>query len=133
MSLAQFLTGIFLANKDTKNVGKSTVIAAIANLIINLALVKFIGIYAASISTLISYIVMFIGRFLKLKDLFDYKEIIKSIIKYNILFLLLSMFINYENLIVNITLLLITIILFILSNIELEKIIVKKIFGRIRE
>lgn len=54
-ALASFLGGIYVAHKRTKNVGITTMLAAACNLIIDLALVHSIGIYAASISTLVSY------------------------------------------------------------------------------
>lgn len=133
LSLAQFLTGIFLANKDTKNVGKSTTVAAVVNLVVNLVFIKFIGLYAASISTLISYIVMFFGRFWKLKDMFDYKIIIKNIVMYNFLFLLLSILVGYDNFIFNAVLLLISAIFFIIINIELVKTLISKMYRRKKE
>lgn len=133
LSLAQFLSGIFLANKDTKNVGKSTIIAAIVNLCVNLIFIKLIGLYAASISTLISYIVMFLGRFWKLKDMFNYKIIIKNILIYNFFFFLLSILVSYDNLIFNIFLLLISIIFFIAINMKLLGTLINKIFRRKKE
>lgn len=59
---ASFLGGIYVAHKRTVSVGISTVIAAVINLIIDLLLVKKIGIFAASISTLVSYLFLFIYR-----------------------------------------------------------------------
>lgn len=55
-SIASYLGGIYVAKKETKSVGVTTMIAAVINLVTNLMMVKFIGVYAASISTLISYI-----------------------------------------------------------------------------
>lgn len=130
LSLAQFLTGILLANKETKKVGKSTIIAAIVNLIVNISMIKIIGLYAASISTLVSYIVMFAGRLLNLRELFDCKSIVKMLFKYNLIFIAVSIIINTNNLIINIAILILSILLFLYSNIELIKKVTEKIFWR---
>ncbi len=61
-SLCALYGGIFFGFKDTKFVGISTVIGAIVNFVFNLVAIKTIGLYAASISTLISYIVILLVR-----------------------------------------------------------------------
>lgn len=63
------LSVIYIAKKDTKAVAKTSIIAAVINLMVNLALIKWIGLYAASISTLIAYLCMTIYR---LKDVKKY-------------------------------------------------------------
>ena len=60
--LSSFLGGIYIAFKKTKSVGITTFISAIINLVVDLALIRFIGLYAASGSTLISYIFLFVYR-----------------------------------------------------------------------
>lgn len=60
--MSTFVGGIYIAFKETKNVGISTVLAALCNLVVDLALIKFIGLYAASGSTLVSYTFLFIYR-----------------------------------------------------------------------
>lgn len=52
MSISAFYGGIFTAYKDTKILGSTSFWAAAINLFIDLALYKFIGVYAAAISTL---------------------------------------------------------------------------------
>lgn len=61
-SLASLYGGVFAGFKDTKVTGVTTIIGAIVNFVINLLLIKVIGLYAASISTLVSYLVIFIAR-----------------------------------------------------------------------
>ena len=53
--MSGFLGGIYIACKATKSVGISTVMAAACNLVVDLALIKVIGIYAATLSTLVSF------------------------------------------------------------------------------
>lgn len=65
-ALSSFLGGIYIAYKETKKVGITTALAAICNLVVDMALVKFIGLFAASGSTLISYVFLFVYR---LKDI----------------------------------------------------------------
>ena len=60
--LVIFLGSIYVAKKLTKEVAKTSIIAAVINLVINLCFVKFIGLYAASISTLIAYVTIFLYR-----------------------------------------------------------------------
>ena len=61
-SLCSLLGGILTGYKETKIIGLSTVIGGITNLIINFVLIKQIGLYAASISTLVSYIAIWLVR-----------------------------------------------------------------------
>ena len=79
-ALSAFLGGIYVAHKRTKNVGITTMLAAACNLIIDFALVKSIGIYAASISTLVSYMLLVIYRMHDVKKFqaitYKYKKVI---------------------------------------------------------
>lgn len=61
-AVASFIGGIYVAVKRTRSIGITTTVAAIINLLVNLSLVNFMGIYASSISTLISYFVLSIYR-----------------------------------------------------------------------
>lgn len=55
LCLSTFWGGLFVAQKQTKEVGLTTVIAAVINLSIDLIFVRKIGIYAGSISSLTAY------------------------------------------------------------------------------
>lgn len=55
-SMASFIGGIYVAHKKTRSVGVTTILAAACNLVIDLVFVHKIGIFAASISTLVSYV-----------------------------------------------------------------------------
>lgn len=61
-SMASFIGGIYVAHKKTRSVGVTTILAAACNLVIDLVFVHKIGIFAASISTLVSYVFMTIYR-----------------------------------------------------------------------
>lgn len=101
---------IYIAKKDTKAVAKTSVMSAIINLVVNLCLIKFIGLYAASISTLAAYFIMSIYRLHDVKKYItiklDKKFILSSAIMIVILFV--SYYIN--NLYLNIVIVLITVL-----------------------
>lgn len=60
--MSSYFGGIYIAHKKTVNVGISTMAAAAINLIIDLAFVNRIGIWAGSISTLVAYMVLYVYR-----------------------------------------------------------------------
>ena len=61
-SMSTFLGGIYVAYKESRSVGVTTTAAAACNLIVDIAAIRWIGLYAASGSTLISYLFLFIFR-----------------------------------------------------------------------
>lgn len=116
LSFANFYGGIYVALKETKKVAVSSFIAAIINIVINVLLIKKIGLYAASISTLISYIFIAIYRAIDLKKYFkieyNYKKILFSII----LLVIECLIININNWIFYIINIIITSLIFVLLN-----------------
>lgn len=71
--LVSFLGAIYIAKKKTKEITKTSLLSAILNIIINLSLIKVIGIYAAAISTLISFLVIFIYRIIDVQSIVKIK------------------------------------------------------------
>lgn len=69
---------VYVATKKTTEIAKTTIIAAILNIVVNLALVKVIGLYAASISTFIGYLVTMIYRIIDTKKYLKIKYDIKQ-------------------------------------------------------
>lgn len=53
---------IYVAKKNTKAIANTSIVAAICNIAIHIALIKFIGLYAAVVSTLASFFIMSIYR-----------------------------------------------------------------------
>ena len=78
-SLVNFYSGIYIALKRTKQVGYSSAAGAVLNVAMNLALVKQIGLYAASISTAVSFFVIVIYRALDLNKAIKIKYYFKEI------------------------------------------------------
>ena len=61
-SMSSFLGGIYVAHMKTKSVGITTVVAALVNIVVDVALIYFIGLFAASCSTLVSFGLLFLYR-----------------------------------------------------------------------
>ncbi|MDP3443956.1 MAG: polysaccharide biosynthesis C-terminal domain-containing protein, partial [Ignavibacteria bacterium] len=55
-------SAIYIAKKLTRQVASTSIVAAVINIVINLVLIRYIGIYAAAISTLAAYLIMTIYR-----------------------------------------------------------------------
>ena len=77
--LAKFYSGLFTALKKTDVMAVSTLIAAIINLVVNIGLIKFIGLYAAAGSTLLADMVLVFVRKLKLKEYIQLKSDYKAV------------------------------------------------------
>lgn len=93
-NMSGYFGGIFSAYKDTKIMGTTTIIAAVVNLVVNILLIKFIGIYAAAISTLISCMVVYYYRKIKVSKYIKLEN--PNMIVGGIL-LILSLFAYYLN------------------------------------
>jgi O-antigen/teichoic acid export membrane protein len=72
-SLTQYFGGIQISLKRSKENGITTIIGAAINIIINLALIQLIGLYAAAVSTLIANIAVTVIRNYQLKKEIDFK------------------------------------------------------------
>lgn len=88
-SYAATLGGIYIACMKTKNVGVSTTIAAVINLLIDFILINKIGIWAASISTLVSYFILVLYRMYDIQKFqklyFNFKEMFFGIFMLSIM------------------------------------------------
>ncbi|WP_270525498.1 lipopolysaccharide biosynthesis protein [Longibaculum muris] len=96
-AIASFIGGIYIANKKTKSIGITTTFAAILNLLIDIALVKYIGLFAASLSTCVSYGILALYRIVNVKKFQD----INYNVKKNIIIIILLLFICLINFINN--------------------------------
>ena len=89
-SLCSLLGGILGGLKNTYVIGWTTVIGAVINAIINIIFIKIIGLYAASISTLISYIIIYLFRHFSVRKTVPYKISRSYLISYFLMLLLVS-------------------------------------------
>ena len=60
--MVMLLSALYIAKKMTKVVMHTSIISAIINIITNLLLINYIGLYAASISTFLAYFIMMLIR-----------------------------------------------------------------------
>lgn len=123
--LAQFIGGIYIARKETSKNGKTTIISAVVNIIIHISLIKFIGIYAATISTLVSYIVLFIVRYIDIKKSINIKFNKKTYRDF-IIFIYFFICVYINNKYLNIINLFMAIMYFIFNN----KLIINKVIHK---
>jgi O-antigen/teichoic acid export membrane protein len=79
-SFVNFYSGIYLALKRTRQVGYSSIVGAIINIVINVLLIGKIGLYAASISTAISFLIIAVYRAYDLSKVVKIRYDIKQII-----------------------------------------------------
>lgn len=84
--IVSFLGSIYVAKKITKEIAKTSILAAIINIVVNLATIKWLGLYAASISTVVAYMSMAIYRFV------DSRKYVKISLNYKFLISILVMF-----------------------------------------
>ena len=88
---------IYVAKKNTKAIANTSVVSAIINILIHLALVKFIGLYAAVISTFASYFIMSIYRIIDINKKYFKIKIDKSLIVKTIIVLVIVLPLYYIN------------------------------------
>ena len=87
---------VYLAKKLSKQVASTAMAGAAINIIINVLLIKRIGLYAAALSTTISYFVMMIYRHFDVKKYVKIK-IEKPFIIESILIYTLAIYLYYQN------------------------------------
>lgn len=106
-SMCSLLGGVLGGLKDTKMIGWTTVVGAISNALINFAFIEKIGLYAASMSTLVSYLIIFIIRFKAVKKVVFIKISNEYILQCVIMLLIIFGGYFYRNDIINVLILII--------------------------
>lgn len=95
-NISGFYGGIFSAMKDTKVMGSSTIISAIINIVLNILLIKPLGLYSAVLSTVIANLVICIYRNVKLRKYINFEEDNKFYL-ISIILLILAIMCYYSN------------------------------------
>lgn len=72
-ALTQYFGGIQISFRRTKENGVTTMLGAVVNVLITLVLIKFIGLYAAAISTVVSNISVTVMRYVRLNNEIHFK------------------------------------------------------------
>ncbi|MGG4466538.1 oligosaccharide flippase family protein [Paenibacillus alvei] len=110
----------FQSSKNTMGALLSSVLAAVINFLLNILLIPKIGLVGSGLSTLISFAVMWIMRIFQTKKYFSIKINIYKIIKLlvlNLVYLGFYYWLNSNpNMLITIVLLIISMVIFVLSN-----------------
>lgn len=127
-------SALYIAKKMTKQVATTSIIGAIINIIINVVLIKYLGLYAAALSTAISYFIMMVYRHFDLKK---YMTITyeKGLLMKTILIFTFAMILYYQhNIYLDILNLVVVVIYSILMNkdflVSSYKTVVSKVFRK---
>lgn len=125
-SMSVFLGGIYVAYMATKSVGVTTIVAAVCNVVVDLALIRMIGLYAASVSTLVSYIFLFVYRMTDVRKLVKLRYDCAHIVVV-FLFITLECVLCYQNkLECHIINLVLGLLAFFVLNRDLVRVMIKK-------
>ena len=89
-SMVLVYSSVYVAKKMTKKVAATSIASAIINIVVDLGLIKFIGLHAAVVSTAVAFLVMAIYRHFDLKKYVIIKYNPKDIILAMIAFVLVS-------------------------------------------
>lgn len=129
-NLSGFFGGIFTAHKNTWILGTTTVWSAIINLILNIILIKSMGIYAAAVATLLSNLFTYIYRRSKIKNMVKLKYS-ASMVCVNIIFgIIILMLFMMQNTFSTIISCLIAVLYSIFLDFKMVKIVVKEVKKR---
>ena len=122
---------IYIAKKETKKIAITTIVSALINILINVLLINKIGLYAASLSTVFSYMFIMIYRHCDTKKYVQIKYNIKDIFIISILAVITTFFYYQKMTLINILLIIINIIVFFVFNWKKIKKIVFSIISKI--
>ncbi len=87
---------VYLAKKLSRQVASTAILGAVINILINIVFIKYIGLYAAAISTAISYFVMMVYRHIDLKKYVNIK-LSKGLVINSIIMFSYSIFLYYQH------------------------------------
>lgn len=77
--IVSFFGGIYVAKQQTKQVGYSSLAGAVINFVVNIAFIRNIGLYAASVSTVVAFLIISIYRMVDVKKYveihYNYKKL----------------------------------------------------------
>ncbi len=115
-SMCSLLGGVLGGLKNTKVIGWTTVVGALVNALINFAFIQRIGLYAASISTIASYLIIYIFRLGAVKKVVPIKISGKYILQCSAMLLVVGAGYFHRNLTINIAILSVLIVWGIFQN-----------------
>ena len=117
-SMCSLYGGIFAGFKDSDIIGITTISGAVVNFVFNLLTIRIIGLYAASISTLLSYVVIYLIRKRALKKYMKITIDKKSILYGGIALAIVTFGYVKRNMILNLCILVMLVVVGYLDNKE---------------
>lgn len=108
---------VYVALKKTGEIAKTTMIASILNIVTNIILIRYIGLFAASISTFIGYLVTMIYRIIDTKKYLNIRYNLKQYVLI-LLIIIVSCLVYY---IENLTLSFVTLPIFVVIAIMINR------------
>ena len=113
--ISQYFGGIFIGLKNPEVNGGTTVVAAITNVIINLVAIRYFGLFAASASTLISFVLLCVIRWMYMRRKIRLKMSL-STVTYVMIFLYFSTLVYINNKVFNRINVLVAAVVFLYTN-----------------
>ena len=108
---------IYIAKKNTKSIALTSFFAATINILVDLALIGFVGVYAAVVSTLISYLILFIYRLIDINKRYLKVQLEHGLIMNLVLLVVVFYPINYiDDIYIKIVIAILAVVSFILIN-----------------
>ena len=123
---------VYLAKKLSKQVASTAIMGAIINVLINIIFIKRIGLYAAAISTAISYFVMMLYRHIDLKKYVNIKLESGLVIKSVLIFTFATILYYQHNIYLDILNLLVVCIYAYITNREFLKSSYKTVLDKLK-
>lgn len=128
--ISQYFGGIFIGLKNPKVNGGTTIVAAFINVLLNVIAIRYFGLYAASFSTLVAFMVLCAIRWMYMKK--DIKISIKfSTLGYAVMFIYFSVIVYVNNKVLNWVNVLVAAVIFIYTNRKFIKRMVGKVLKRV--
>lgn len=113
------ISAIYIAKKNTKAIANTSIFSAATNIIIHLVLIKYIGLYAAAVSTFASYFIMAMYRIFDVNKKYFKININKKVVMISILMFLFVISLFYiNNIYLNIMSIIISVIFSIVLNLS---------------
>ena len=128
-AMAIVVGGAYIAKKQTKKVARTTIASAIINIVVNVLLIKKIGLWAAAISTTVAYLFLFVYRYIDIKEEAGFRINKKDFIIVSIMFIV-SIIVHYIN---NIVLCIVNIIIMCVFCCLFNKDIISKFISSIKK
>ena len=130
-SLCSLLGGIFTSVKRSDIIGKTTIVGALSNIIVHLLLIRYIGLYAASISTMFSYILIMALRNKNANDLISIKWPKKYLFQLLIALIIVTIGFYLKNIMLNIGILIALTIWSVSINKEIIVLVATPLMNRV--